>query len=35
MDVGDWAKDISENKLNKYVIKYPKTVAKTVEMIIK
>lgn len=35
MDVGDWAKDISENKLNKYVIKYPKTVAKTVEMMIR
>ncbi len=35
MDVGDWAKDISENKLNKYVMKYPKTVSKTVEMMIR
>jgi hypothetical protein len=34
MDVADWAKDISKNKLDKYLIKYPKTVAKTVEMII-
>ncbi len=35
MDVADWAKDISKNKLNKYVMRYPKTVAKTVEMMIK
>lgn len=32
MDVSDWAKDISKNKLDKYIMKYPKTVAKTVEM---
>jgi hypothetical protein len=34
MDVADWTKNISENKLKKYAIKYPKTVAKTVEMMI-
>jgi hypothetical protein len=35
MDVADWAKNISKNKLEKYAMKYPKTVAKTVEMMIK
>lgn len=35
MDVGDWAKDISEKKLRKYAMNYPKTVGKTVEMMIK
>lgn len=35
MDVGDWIKDISKNKLHKYAMKYPKTVKKIAEMIIK
>ncbi len=35
MDVGDWIRDISKNKLHKYAMKYPKTVGKTAELIIK
>lgn len=33
MDIADWTKGISENKICEYVLKYPKTVRKTVEMI--
>jgi hypothetical protein len=35
MDVKDWIKNISKNKLYKYVTKYPKTVAKIIEMVTK
>ncbi len=35
MDVGDWIKDISEKKLRKYAMNYPKTVKRAVGLVIK
>lgn len=35
MDLGDWIKDISKNKLNKYAMKYPKTVRETARLMLK
>lgn len=35
MDLEDWAKDISKNKLRKHAIKYPKTVRETAELMLK
>ena len=32
-DVSDWAKDISKKKLGRYAVKYPKSIARIVEMI--
>lgn len=35
MDVSDWAKDVSKDKIRKYSKNYPKTVANVVELVIK
>ncbi len=34
MDVSEWAKDLSRNKLKKYAKKYPKSISHMVEMIV-
>jgi hypothetical protein len=35
MDVGDWIKDISKKRLRTYAMKYPRTVGKVAELVIK
>lgn len=35
MDVSEWAKDVSRDKIRKYSKNYPKTVANVVELVIK